>query len=210
MKETKLTASALSSLFIAFSLMTLIPGYPILVGAFFVCFGVFQTFQSAREANDTLYTAMLPVAKSDVVRSKYIFTIFIQFIAFLLMTILTVLRMTLLSNATPYISNPMMNANLAYLGYVLLVYSIFNIFFLGGFFKTAYKIANPFLSAAIFVFLMIGIGEILHHIPGLEGLNATGFAPIQCIVLACGIVVYVVATLLSLRISIQRFQKIDL
>lgn len=40
-KEIKLSASLISFLFILFSMMTMVPGYPILVGAFFVCFGVF-------------------------------------------------------------------------------------------------------------------------------------------------------------------------
>ena len=33
--------------------MAFIPAYPILVGAFFVCFGIFRFFQSGRENNDT-------------------------------------------------------------------------------------------------------------------------------------------------------------
>ena len=51
-KEMRLSASVLSYLFIAFGLMFLLPGYPILCGAFFVSLGLFQSFQSAREAND--------------------------------------------------------------------------------------------------------------------------------------------------------------
>ena len=72
-KEIKLAASPLSYLFIGFGLMAFIPGYPILVGSFFVCLGLFQSFQAAREANDILYTVLLPVAKGDVVRAKYAF-----------------------------------------------------------------------------------------------------------------------------------------
>ena len=46
-KELKLSASPLSYLFIAFGLMTLLPGYPILVGAFFISFGIFLMSSSA-------------------------------------------------------------------------------------------------------------------------------------------------------------------
>ena len=38
-KEIRLAASPLSWLFLVFGLMALIPGYPILVCAFFICFG---------------------------------------------------------------------------------------------------------------------------------------------------------------------------
>lgn len=62
-KEIKLSASLISFLFILFSMMTMVPGYPILVGAFFVCFGVFQSFQNACANNDILYTVLLPVKR---------------------------------------------------------------------------------------------------------------------------------------------------
>lgn len=51
-KEIQLAASPLSYFFIGFGLMAFVPGYPILVGSFFVCLGLFQSFQTAREAND--------------------------------------------------------------------------------------------------------------------------------------------------------------
>ena len=69
-KELRLAASPLSYWFLAFALMTMIPGYPILVGGFFVCLGLFQSFQNAREQNDVIYTALLPVRKTDIVRAK--------------------------------------------------------------------------------------------------------------------------------------------
>ena len=54
-KELKLASLGLTYLFILFGFMTLIPGYPILLGAFFVCLGIFQSFRTARENNDILY-----------------------------------------------------------------------------------------------------------------------------------------------------------
>ena len=47
-KEMRLSASILSYLFLGFSLMALLPGYPILCGIFFITLGIFQSFQSAR------------------------------------------------------------------------------------------------------------------------------------------------------------------
>ena len=62
-KELRLPTSILSWLFLAFAAMTLIPGYPILLGSFFVCLGIFQSFQTIRENNDVLYTVLLPVER---------------------------------------------------------------------------------------------------------------------------------------------------
>jgi hypothetical protein len=64
-KELMLSAAPITFVFILFSTMAMIPGYPILVGAFFICFGIFQSFQSACANNDILYTVLLPVKKTD-------------------------------------------------------------------------------------------------------------------------------------------------
>ena len=58
-KEMKLSANPLSYCFIVFSVMTMIPRYPILVGSFFICLGIFHTCQQIREYDDITYTVML-------------------------------------------------------------------------------------------------------------------------------------------------------
>ena len=118
-KELKLTASILSYVFIVFALMAFLPGYPILVGTFFCCLGIFQTFQAAREANDITYTALLPVAKRDIVKAKYNFCVFIEACYFLLTAAVTLIRMTIFADAIAYTNNALMAANLVYLGETL-------------------------------------------------------------------------------------------
>jgi len=209
-KEMLLTASPKSYVFIAFAFMAMIPQYPILLGAFFVCLGIFGTFQAGREAGDIFYTNMLPVAKRDVVISKYIFTIAIQMTAWILMFILAEIRMAFLADVVPYSINSLMNANYAYLGWNLIVFAAFNTIFIGKFFKTAYNIGIPFLCFGIVTALIITVGEALHFFPGLESLNDTHFALSQLWVLFAGIIIYIAGTLGSLAISIKRFEKIDL
>lgn len=211
-KEMKLAASPLSFIFIAFGLMAFVPGYPILVGSFFACLGLFQSFQSAREANDITYTSLLPVAKSDIVKAKYAFCIVIELCYFALTSIPVLIRMTVLSDASVYRTNVLMNANLVYLGFVLLILGLFNLVFIGGFFKTAYKFGKPFVTFIIVAFLVVGAGEALFHIPALSGLNAFGFTHmgLQVSVLAIGIVIFILLTALSLQLSIKSFEKIDL
>ena len=53
-KELKLSTMVLTYIFLVFALMTFIPGYPILCGAFFFCLGIFQSYQTSRENNDIL------------------------------------------------------------------------------------------------------------------------------------------------------------
>lgn len=209
-KELRLSTSILSWLFLAFAAMTLIPGYPILVGSFFVCLGIFQSFQTIRENNDVLYTVLLPVEKADAVRAKYIFVCFIEILAWLLMAALTALRMTALSGAAAYVSNPMMDANLVYLAYAALVFALFNVIFLGGFFRTGYKFGKPFVIFIVVAMLVVLLAEILHHVPGLDFLNGSNDLGVQASILAAGLVIYAAATLLSCRRSQRIFEKIDL
>ena len=211
-KEMRLSALLLTYIFIAFGAMALLPGYPILCGVFFISLGIFQSFLNAREAGDILYSALLPMAKRDVVKGKYQFTLLIELSGFALMAVLTVLRMTVLSDAAVYRQNALMNANPFFLGMALLIFGIFNVIFLGGFFKTAYKLGKPFIIYGITAFLTIGIAETLHHIPGLGALNAFGFdhAALQISLLAAGALLFAAMTLLSYKKACANFEKIDL
>ena len=210
-KELKLTANPLSYWFIAFSAMTMIPSYPILVGSFFICLGIFHTYQQIREYDDVTYTVMLPVKKRDIVTAKYLFVLFIELTAFILCTLLTIIRMKILGNAAPYVTNQLMNANMAYLGYTMIVFAVFNSIFLAGFFKTTYKIGKPFFIFCVVSFIIIIMGEILHHIPDLESLNnPSNLSMPQIVIFAIGIVVFMLCTWLSYQKSIKNFEEIDL
>lgn len=211
-KEMRLTASKLSYLFIGFAFITFCPGYPILVGAFFASLGLFQTFQDARTSNDIVYTALLPVAKKDIVKAKYIFSAFIEMSYFILASVATLLRMTFFADSIVYRNNALMNANLSYLGFVLLIFGLFNSIFICGFFKTAYKFAKPFVLFTVAAFLIVGIGETLFHIPGLEAINAFGFYNIklQLCIFSVSLFAFVMMTLFSMKRAEKYFEAIDL
>ncbi len=211
-KELKLSASPLSYLFITFGLMFFLPGYPILCGAFFTTLGIFQSFQNAREANDILFTALLPVAKKDVVRGKYLFSCLIELAAFLLMTAVTLLRMTVFRDAAVYRNNALMTANPFALGMALLIFGLFNAVFIGGFFKYGFRFGRPFVFYAILAFTAIGIAESLHYFPGLGGLNAFTFdRPGLQLGLFFGTAsAGLLLTLLSCRTACRNFEKTDL
>lgn len=207
----KLSANPLTYWFIAFSAMTMIPRYPILVGSFFICLGIFHTYQQIREYDDVTYTVMLPVKKRDIVTAKYLFVLFIELTAFILCTLLTIIRMKILGTAVPYATNQLMNANMAYLGYTMIVFAVFNSIFLAGFFKTTYKIGKPFIIFCVVSFIIIIIGEILHHIPDLESLNnPSNLSMPQAVIFAIGVVVFMLCTWLSYQKAVKDFESIDL
>ena len=211
-KEMRLSTMLLTYLFIGFAFMTLIPGYPILCGVFFITLGIFKSFENAREMNDIVFSALLPVAKTDVVKGKYLMSLFIELSGFAIMAVLTLLRMTALADAEAYRQNALMNANLFYLGASLLIFGEFNAVFIGGFFKTAYKIGKHFVIYIIIAFLTIGLAESLHHVPGLGGLNAFGSENmgLQFVSLIAGCVAFALLTYLSYKKACRDFERIDL
>ena len=211
-KELKLSAMQLVYWFTAFGLMFMIPGYPVLCGAFFVTLGIYQSFRYACESNDIVFSALLPVAKQDVVKGKFAFTCFIEMCGFAVMLVCAIVRMTALSDAVVYRQNALMNVNPFALGMALLLFGVFNVVFVGGFFKTAYKTGRPFIIYIFVCFAIITLAEALHHFPGLGALNAFGFehAGLQAAALICGAVCFAVMTQLAYKRSCGRFERIDL
>lgn len=212
LKEMKLSASPLAYIFIVSGLMFMIPGYPILCGAFFTTLGLFQSFQAAREANDIVFSVLLPIAKKDVVTGKYRFVCLIEVCSLVLMIICTVIRMTVLADAPVYRTNALMNANLFALGAALIIFGLFNLIFLGGFFRTAYNLGRPFVTYIIIGFIAIGIIEALHHFPGLEILNSFGMENlgIQALLMIVEAALFVIMTAVSYRMSVKNFDRTDL
>lgn len=211
-KEMRLSTLAIVYFFIIFGLMFLLPGYPVLCGAFFLTLGLYQNFRYARECNDIVFSALLPIAKQDVVKGKFAFSCLIEMCSFVIMLAATLIRMTALSDSPVYRSNALMNANFFALGMALVLFGIFNLVFIGNFFRTGYKTGKPFIVYIVICFVIIGIAEALHHFPDLGALNAFGFEHfgLQTCTLIAGALCYIGLTILSYRKSCYNFERIDL
>lgn len=210
-KELKLAASPLSFIFPVSAFFALVPGYPILMSAFFTTLGIFYSFQTMRENNDIQYSLLLPVAKADIVKSKFAFTLFIEACGFVPAAVLTAVRMLFLSGAKVYTSNALMSANLTFLGFALIIFGLFNLVFVGGFFKTAYYFGKPFIIYCVLSLAVIVLAETLHHIPGLEALDSPDFGNItlQLPAFVVGLFLFVLFTALAVKKSKRLFEKTD-
>lgn len=211
-KEIKLCASPLSFFFILSAFLTFLPGYPVLMGAFFTTLGIFYSFQTTRENSDITYSFLLPLSKADIVKGKFLFSVFIETLSFALMTAVTLIRMIFLSTAPVYKSNALMGANFVSLGFSLLIFALFNLIFIGGFFKTAYYFGKPFLIYGICSAATVCLAETLYHIPPLKVLNSLGFQnmAVQIFALILGIILFALLTFLGFKYSVKRFLKVDL
>lgn len=119
-----------------------------------------------------------------------------------------VLRTYVLPNGNP----AGIEANVAYYGFGLIIYTVFNVIFLTQFFKTAYKVGKAFLLAFIPAALIVLVMEVLVHLPGLEWLDSIepAFMLHQLPILGVGVVAYVTGMVLAYRISVSRFEHVDL
>ncbi len=211
-KELQLAQIVLTPLFLLATLMVFIPNYPLLVGAFMVCLGIFYSFQNTREQQDIIYSVLLPVAKRDIVSAKYRFVCFYEIIAFVLFGIWTVIRMTLMSAVRPYAEGSLLPPSPLFLAFVLFLFLCFNVLFVGGFFRTAWALGKPLIFFSIAALFTIVSAETLPHLPGCGFLkNPAGERlGLQFSVLFLVFVFYVGGTLLSWKKSVDRFERIDL
>ncbi len=211
-KELKLAASFLSYFFIAAALLAFVPGYPILLSAFFTTLGIFYSFQNMRESGDIKYSLLLPVSKADIVKGKYAFVLLIELCSFVPTVIITLVRMAFFADAKIYTSNALMCANLVFLGFVLLIFGLFNSIFVCGFFKTGYYFGKPFILYCAVSLIVIFAAEALHHIPKLGAVNSLGFENIavQLAFLLAGISAFAALTFCGAKRAQKLFEKVDL
>lgn len=206
-KELRLAVHPSLFIFLFMGALVLIPGYPYSMMFFFGMLGIFQSLMYARETRDIYFTALLPIPREDVVKSKMLLAAFAQLAELVISLPLAFLRTLYLDG------NPVgMEANVAFYGCGFIIFGLFNLVFFPVFFKTAYKAGVAFLLALIPATLGILFVEAAVHVPGLEWLDGLTLELLfrQLPLLAAGIIVYAVTWVLALKMSIKRFQKVDL
>ena len=144
-KELRLAAHPNLFVFTLLGALVIVPAYPYGMVFLFGCLGPYITFTYGREINDIYYTSLLPVKKRDVVKSKVALVVLSQMAQLVISLPFALLRLRLLPEGNP----AGIEANVAYYGFGLMVYTIFNVIFLTHFFKTGYRVGWSFLWAII-------------------------------------------------------------
>ncbi len=207
-KELRLAVHPSMYIFVCLGALVLVPAYPYGVVFFFAMLGIFQSMMYARETRDIYFTALLPVRKQDVVKSKLLLAAFAEITQLLISLPFAFLRTLYLPDGNPV----GIEANVAYYGFGLMIFGVFNLVFFTQFFKTAYKAGTAFLLALIPVVPGILAMEAVVHFPGLVWLDGTSPELLvrQIPVLLAGVAVYVGTWLLTLSAAGKRFEKVDL
>ncbi len=207
-KELRLAVHPTFYVFMFMGALVLIPAYPYGVVFMFGCLAPYITCQFGRETRDTYYSALLPIKKSDVVLGKCLMAAFMQLSQLLLSIPFAFLRLLILPSGNVV----GIEANVAYYGFGLIIYGMFDLIFFTKFYKTAFKVGVAFLLGAIPMTLGIIFMEALPHFPALTWLDSTGpdMLPRQWPILAAGLVFYPLALFTACRLSAKRFAQVDL
>lgn len=207
--------------------MYFIPSYPMYVGPFYITLCIFMTFALNQSTHDILYTVLLPVKKTDVVRARFLYCGMMEFFA-----ILSALLACLIKNLAGFPENKAgIDLTISFFGLLMIEFSIFNLIFLGNVYKNPLKSGLRFILAAIIYFIMyaafdfpvwtyracvkkIADGELqelniiakLGHI--FTGQNDSIL--LQLCVLLLGLVIYVLTWLLTFRRAAKQFEKYNM
>ncbi len=207
-KELRLAAHPTSIVFAFLGCLVLVPAYPYSVIFLFGCLAPYITFVNARETNDLWYTAVLPVTKRESVLGKCLLVACFQ-----LFQLLFSLPFALLRNALKIANNPVgLDATVAWYGFGLLLYAVFDLVFLTAFYRSGYKVGWAFLRASIPMVVLMAATEAAAHIPALAWMDSCQPEHLfrQLPILAVGMVRYGALIPLAYRISVKHFEQVDL
>lgn len=209
-KEFSLSLFPLPYLFTLLAGLMLIPNYPYFVSLFYTSLGIMFLFQYNRENHDTAYLMTLPVRKRDMVFAR-----FIQVIAIEVLQLLVCVPVMLIRGLYAHLNNAVgFEANLAFLGLGAVMLGVFNLIFLPGHYKDGYRIGIPFVWSCIASFLYICAAEVsLRAVPYFARYcdsMALSDQLHQIPILIAGLLLAGALTLIAYRISVKRFEQLDL
>ncbi len=210
-KEYKLSLHITSYLFLAFGLMLLIPSYPYYVAFMYICLSEFFVFLSGRENKDVFFTSCLPIKKSDAVKARCLSLGSIQILSVIVSIPFAIIGAKINPNPS---GNPVgIEANVAFYGFVFIMFALFNFIFITGFYKTAYKVGVPLTIGGIAIGLYIIIMEVaVNGVAILKKYLDTTVAYMQIKqlpILIAGLIIYFAVWFLTFKISAKRFEKVD-
>lgn len=210
-KEFKLAAHPTTYIFLLLGAMLMIPSYPYYVAFFYTCLGVFFIFLSGRENKDIYYTVSLPVRKRDAVKARCWMVAIIEVSQLILSIPFAIIG----AKINPAGGNQAgIEANVAFYGFVLIMFALFNSIFFPSFYKTAYKIGFGFLIGGIAIGIYIPAIEVAVQVikPLKDYLDTTDPAMMikQLPILFLGIAIYALTMFLSYKRAAKNFEKVDL
>ncbi len=211
-KEFKLAIHPTAFLFLSLAAMLLIPSYPYYVAFIYTDLAVFFIFLLGRENQDALFSVSLPVRKRDTVKARCYVIVLIELAQIILSIPFAIIGSRI--NPNPLGNLAGIEANVAFFGFVFIMYALFNGIYLPMFYKSAYKAGMPLVFASAAIAVYIAAMEVaVQSIPFLKTYLDTWEPEMlirQIPILVVGIGIYAVCMWLTYRKAAKNFESVDL
>lgn len=209
-KELFLVFHPMTLVVLGLSALVLVPNWPYAVILLYACLCPYFNAQSAREQRDLDFAETLPVSRRSMATARII--------AITLVELLCVLLMLAFSLARPIVGTPDsfvgMPPNLAFLGFSLLVFSVFDTVFFAMYYRDPMKFGVPFVLASLPTLIVMLAFEAAPYLsaafagllarPGFENLAA------QLVVFAVCLGIYCLGRIFAVRLAGRMFEKVDI
>ena len=209
-KEFRLTIHPLFYLVPLLGALIIIPNWVYFVALSYVFFiSISNIFATAKSQNDTGFSVMLPVRKSDIVKARVMSVGTMELIFMAVSAVFAVLNILWYKG-----TNILLEPNLAFFGFGFMMYGIFNLIFFPMFYKTGEKLGMPVIVATLVALLFAAAIEVgCQLIPWLK-ITMDSIQADTVLwrggVLLIGIAIFILFSAIGYKISAKRFERIDL
>ncbi len=212
LKEGALVVHPSTYCLVILGALVLVPQWPYMIVLLYGILIAFFNGMNAREMRDMTYSFSLPISRASMVRARVGVMIIIELIMMAIMALCVCLRVPLGING---IEQPLvgMPANIAFLGFSLVAFSLFNMVFFPLYYRDPRKVGIPFLIAASVAMVFGVLFEAIPFVPfalcqQIAGIGFT-YLDVQLIVLGIGAVVFVGGNVIAIKKSIATFSTFD-
>ncbi|NQT58048.1 MAG: ABC-2 transporter permease [Bacteroidetes bacterium] len=185
--------------------LMLIPQWIFFLVPLYFCFiTVSNLFAVYKSNNDLSFSIMLPVSKKDIVKARMTSIMILQLLQISMAVLFAILNHVLYKS-----DNFGFDTNAAFFGLVFVMFALENALLFPMFYKTGYNFGVAVLVSTVAAVLFAAAAELLIMFNGKFRMFMEGKVSTQVIILIAGIVVFMVAGLMTYKISISRFEKVD-
>ena len=209
-KEWSLCLHPAALVMLALSALVLVPNYPYGVVFFYSTLGLFFICLGGRENQDVVYTMTLPVARKDLVAGRILLAVVLELIQLLLTFGFILLRTRL----QPQANAAGLDANLALLGEGFLFFGLYHLVFFPAYYRDVTKVGLSFVKGCVFALLFVAAEIVLCYTAPfvrdrLDTPDPAHLGAKLAFTAVCALV-YVLCTVLALRLSRRKFEQLDI
>jgi len=191
--------------------LMLIPGWLyLIVLLYFPFITIPNLFAGYRSQNDLFFSVLMPVTKKDIVKARLLTVVILELLHIVIAVIYGLIHIRIYPNLRYLFFSP----TIGFWGIGFMMFGIFNLIMITMYYKTAYKFGPATIVSTVAAILFATLAEWL----GIKNLfiynlyKGTGADNLllQITLLLIGIVIFAILNIITYKISIRLFEKVDI